>query len=86
MKRKRGLSIREFARLDNCSHPLVIRGIRRGALAAYADGSLDPRLVGTEWRRGNWDPRYAHPAHPPVRTVHAVRRRGARAANGDGLR
>lgn len=46
-----GLSIREFARRDGCNDKLVRRKLKSGHLTAFADGSLDPALVGTDWRR-----------------------------------
>lgn len=48
-----GISQSEFARRDGCSKTLVQRGVKSGALVAYADGSIDPSLVGTPWRAGN---------------------------------
>jgi len=44
-----GISIREFARQEKCSDTLVRRALRQKRLAAYADGSLDPTLIGTAW-------------------------------------
>jgi hypothetical protein len=49
----KGISQREFARRDGCSKTLVRRGLSQGRLIAFDDGSLDPALVGTPWRRGN---------------------------------
>lgn len=49
-----GVSIREFARRDGCSHTAVQDGVKRGALKPFEDGSLDPQLVGTGWRAGNY--------------------------------
>ncbi len=48
-----GISIREFARREPCSDTLVRRAIKEGRLSTYDDGSIDPGLVGTDWRRGN---------------------------------
>lgn len=50
-----GISVREFARRDGCSHTLVSRAVKAGHLVAFADGSLDPDLVGTGWRKENRD-------------------------------
>lgn len=44
-----GISIREFARQEKCSDTLVRRALQQKRLAAYADGSLDPTLIGTAW-------------------------------------
>ena len=58
-KRRKGLpvlppvSVRQFAKLEGCSHTLVQRAIKDGRLRASADGKLDPALAGTGWRRGN---------------------------------
>lgn len=48
-----GISIREFARRDGCSDTLVRRAIKDGYLPAFEDGTLNPALVGTPWRKGN---------------------------------
>jgi hypothetical protein len=50
---KAGVSIREFARLANCSHTLVQKAIKSGHLGAFPDGSLDPTLVSSGWRAAN---------------------------------
>jgi hypothetical protein len=49
----KGISQREFARRDGCSKTLVRRGLSQGNLVAFEDGSIDPALVGSAWRRGN---------------------------------
>lgn len=49
----RGLSPNEFAKRDGCSRTLVRRGVTQGKLIAYDDGSIDPSLAGTPWRKGN---------------------------------
>jgi hypothetical protein len=48
-----GISLREFARRDGCSDKVVRRAIAAGSLIANGDGSLDPALVGTGWRKSN---------------------------------
>ena len=48
-----GISIREFARRDDCNESLVRRALKSGWLQAFEDGSLEPQLVGTGWREGN---------------------------------
>lgn len=48
-----GISVREFARRDGCSHTLVNRAIKEGHLRKFEDGSLDPSLAGTGWRSSN---------------------------------
>ncbi|NDV88790.1 hypothetical protein GTW51_19015 [Aurantimonas aggregata] len=45
-----GISIREFARRDGCDDSIVRRKLKSGHLVAFTDGSLDPALVGTDWR------------------------------------
>jgi len=49
-----GIAIREFARRDGCDDKLVRRAIAQGKLTLLPDGSIDPALVGTPWRKGNW--------------------------------
>jgi hypothetical protein len=46
-----GISQREFARLDGCDEKVVRRKIASGHLATNPDGTLDPELVGTDWRK-----------------------------------
>ena len=46
-----GVSIREFARRSGCDEKQVRRGIASGKLKVQEDGSLDPDLVGSGWRR-----------------------------------
>ncbi len=48
-----GISIREFGRREKCSDTLVRKALKSGHLKAFADGTLDPALVGTGWRKGN---------------------------------
>lgn len=48
-----GISIREFARRDGCDDKLVRRALKSGHLCAFEDGTLDPSLVGTGWRKAN---------------------------------
>lgn len=48
-----GISIREFARREGCSHTLVNRAIKQNRIKQLEDGSLDPALVGTAWRESN---------------------------------
>ncbi len=48
-----GLSQREFARRDGCDGALVRRAIKAGKLKPFDDGTLDPALVGTGWRKTN---------------------------------
>lgn len=49
------ISIREFARRDDCNDKLVRRAIEQGRLVATEEKRLDAALVGTDWRRGNRD-------------------------------
>lgn len=48
-----GISIREFGRREGCSDTLVRKALKSGHLKAFDDGTLDPSLVGTGWRKGN---------------------------------
>jgi len=48
-----GVSLREFARLDGCDEKLVRRAIEENRLTPYRDGSLDPSLAGSAWRKTN---------------------------------
>ncbi|WP_338662616.1 hypothetical protein VQH23_21005 [Pararoseomonas sp. SCSIO 73927] len=48
-----GISIREFARREGCDDKLVRRAVQGGKLQAFRDGTLDPALVGSGWRRSN---------------------------------
>ena len=48
-----GISIREFSRRDGCSDTLVHKAIKTGRLQALPDGSIDPALIGTGWRKAN---------------------------------
>ncbi|TVV75555.1 hypothetical protein [Sphingomonas solaris] len=47
------VSVRQFAKLDGCSHTLVGKAIREGKLPLSADGRLDPALAGSGWRKQN---------------------------------
>lgn len=51
MSRLRGISKLEFAKRDGCDEKLVRVGVKQGRLVAFDDGSLDPALVGTPWRK-----------------------------------
>jgi hypothetical protein len=48
-----GISIREFARQEGVSDTLARKALKLGRLTALRDGSIDPLLVGTPWRKGN---------------------------------
>lgn len=48
-----GIGIREFARRDECDDKLVRRAIQSGRLVAFSDGTLNPALVGSGWRKTN---------------------------------
>jgi len=47
------VSVRQFAKLEGCSHTLVQKAVKDGRLRVSAGGKLDPALAGTGWRRGN---------------------------------
>ena len=72
---KQGISIREFARRENVSDTLVRKALKLNRLEAFEDGSLNPELVGSNWREGN--AKSANSANPVVRTAP----RGSHAAN-----
>lgn len=74
---KQGITFREFGRRDGCSHVTVSNAVRDGHLVALADGSLDPKLVGTGWRERN---RQADEGGKQERRV-----TGKLPKNGDGL-
>lgn len=48
-----GLSIRAFAREDGCSEGLVRKALKSGRLPALPDGTVDPALAGSGWRKAN---------------------------------
>lgn len=48
-----GISVREFARRDGCDEALVRRAIKQKKLATLEDGSIDPALVRSGWRKSN---------------------------------
>jgi hypothetical protein len=50
---RQGISIREFARREGCSDMLVRKALKLKRLKAFADGSVDPNLVGSPWRQSN---------------------------------
>lgn len=84
---KEGISIREFARREGVSDTLVRKALKLNRLAAFEDGSIDPKLAGSSWREGNAKgANSANPnANPAVRSSHSAvrttnpryRRRGA---------
>ncbi len=49
------VSVRQFAKLDGCSHTLVAKAVRDGKLPVSDSGLLDPALAGTGWRKRNRD-------------------------------
>lgn len=51
-----GISIREFARREGCSDTLVRKGIKAGRLVLGADGKLEAKRVGSDWRAANRAP------------------------------
>ena len=44
---------REFARRENCSPKLVRNRLERGHPKADPEGTIDPALAGTGWRKAN---------------------------------
>jgi hypothetical protein len=64
----KGVSIREFARLEGVSDTLVRKAVKLNRLKALDDKSIDPALVGTAWREGN-----AKGANPSANSSHPVR-------------
>ena len=49
------VSVRQFAKLDGCSHTLVAKAVKQGKLAVSVDGLIDAKLAGTGWRKRNRD-------------------------------
>lgn len=76
---KQGISIREFARRENVSDTLVRKALKLNRLAAFEDGSLNPLLVGSNWREGN--AKSANPANPNANPVVRTSGKGSRSAN-----
>lgn len=88
------VSVRQFAKLDGCSHTLVQKAIREGKLTVTPDGKIDPELAGSGWRkqnrRGNPGaetakvatpvPKVAAPKQPVAAKVATPRRRSQREA------
>lgn len=64
----KGVSIREFARLEGVSDTLVRKALKLKRLKAFDDKSLDPNLVGSAWREGN-----AKSANPGANRSQTVR-------------
>ena len=77
-----GLSIREFARRDGCSEMLVRRAIKQNRINTLSDGSLDPILVGTPWRKSNV--KGANTANTEKKNVRTVRVPGSEPDGDDG--
>jgi hypothetical protein len=67
-----GLSITEFARREGVSNTLVHQALKNGRLQAYPDGSVDPLLLGTPWRKGNVTTADAAPVAGPVEPAGAT--------------
>ncbi len=85
---KEGISIREFARREGVSDTLVRKALKLNRLAAFDDGSIDPKLAGSSWREGNAKgANSANPnANPAVRSSHpAVRNSNSVAVEGETL-
>lgn len=66
-----GISIREFARREGCSDTLVRKGIKAGRLVPGADGKLEAKLVGSDWRAANRAPE-DRPSHVAPSTIAAA--------------
>ncbi len=76
---KQGISIREFARRESVSDTLVRKALKLNRLAAFEDGSLNPALVGSNWREGN--AKSANPANPNANPVVRTSGKGSHCAN-----
>ena len=76
---KQGISIREFARRDGVSDTLVRKALKLNRLAAFEDGSLNPELVGSNWREGN--AKGANSANQNANPVVRTSAKGSHAAN-----
>jgi hypothetical protein len=48
-----GVSVRAFARQDGCNEALARRGLKTGHLTPFSDGTVDPSMARTGWRKGN---------------------------------
>lgn len=85
---QQSVSVRQFAKLDGCDEALVRRAIRNGKLKAEPDGTVDPALAGSGWRRSNRNvatppaaaPRVAvvEPTAPPAKPASQLAERVAR--------
>ena len=62
-----GVGKARFATLDGCDKALVVRAVRSGRLPTLSDGSIDPALAGTVWRRGN-----VGRAAPPIAATQSI--------------
>ena len=79
---KQGVSIREFARREGVSDTLVRKALKLNRLAAFGDGSLDPALVGSNWREGNAKTaNSANSANPNANPVVRTSRQSSQPAN-----
>lgn len=76
-----GISVREFARRDGCDDKLVRRAIASGKLQPFPDGTLDPELVSTGWRKSNR--RGADSADTPAGSPQPVRTDDEVSASGE---
>lgn len=80
------VSVRQFAKLDGCSHTLVQKAVREGKLPISADGKLDPALAGSDWRkqnrRGNSGGNPAEVATPVATSPEVATPTATRVANG----
>jgi len=76
---KQGISIREFARRESVSDTLVRKALKLNRLAAFEDGSLNPLLVGSNWREGN--AKSANPANPNANPAVRTSGKGSHSAN-----
>ncbi len=47
------VSVRQFAKLDGCSHTLVAKAVKQGKLPVSEAGLIDSSLAGSGWRKRN---------------------------------
>ncbi len=67
---KRGISVREFARREGVDESHIRQMIKSQHIQKFSDGTLDPALVGGDWRKVNRHrPKGADQSADQVRTI-----------------
>lgn len=76
----KGITVADFAKLENCSRRAVYDAIIAGRLLKLADGTLDPALVGSGWSAKNRQKATSGEAQAgPSKAVSEARREHVRA-------